>query len=217
MISLQLNLFRRGTAWLLFKELRKKAPRMAPKFPGDSPFRYSGNEGQGKSSNFYGNGPKTFRKRLWYAVAGASVFLIGGIILPNLEKTPITERWRIMLVNLKQETMLGSLAANSLIQQNSTLFLPYNDPSVILIHKVVRRILSAALITFPELFPPGATLGDILKSFPIKVIRSPMVNASVLPGILFCHLLNLRWIHLCVFWDPSYCSRRSWNCHCVKP
>ena len=160
---------------------------MAPRFPGDSPFDQNVTSRlKGESPNGP-NGTNLLRRRLWMAVAGAGTFLIGVVILPNLEKTPISQRWRLMLVSRGQETMLGAMAAESLIQQNASLLLPPNDPNVLLVHKVTRRIVSAALVAFPELFPPGASLHDVLQSFPIRVIKSSMVNASVLPGARNIH------------------------------
>ncbi|KGG52202.1 hypothetical protein DI09_1p520 [Mitosporidium daphniae] len=162
--------------------IRTGPQRIAPRFPGDSPFKRG--TAFGPQGNIPGgvNSTKLLRKRLWLAVAGASALLIGGVILPNLEKAPITQRWRLMLVNTQQEATLGSMTAESLCRQNASLLLPPNDPSVVLVHRVTRRILLAALTVFPELFPPNASFEAVLKSFPIRVIKSSMVNASVLPG-----------------------------------
>ena len=96
--------------------------RVAPRFPGDSPFDQNVTSRlKGESPNGP-NGTNLLRRRLWMAVAGAGTFLIGVVILPNLEKTPISQRWRLMLVSRGQETMLGAMAAESLIQQNASLF-----------------------------------------------------------------------------------------------
>lgn len=89
------------------------------------------------------------RKRIKSIVNGITIACVAGAIIfaaSNLERTPITGRWRVVSGNFVDDLEKGRPQADELVMRFKNRLLSESDPIYTRIHEVVSRLLNAACV-----------------------------------------------------------------------
>jgi hypothetical protein len=97
-------------------------------------------EGEGEREHERKSIKRTMRAITALCIAGAIVFAAS-----NLERTPITNRWRVVSSNFEEDISAAARAGSGqLLEQYKGHILGVDDPLYLRVHSVVSRLLDAA-------------------------------------------------------------------------
>jgi predicted Zn-dependent protease len=130
--------------------------------------------------HYFHSDKRAIRRRKWMLTAGVTGILGYSFYLSKLEKAPITNRTRFMLISPEIEVRIGDMAYQSMLKVFQNNFVPDRDVLTQKVKRTVKRIVNVSGLEHLD--------------WKLHIVNSPIKNAFVLPGgkiFLFTGMMSI--------------------------
>ena len=130
------------------------------------------------------------QRKNFYGEVFAVATVLGGFYIYNLETVPVSGRRRFNVVSPEWEHQMGDQEYEAILQEYRASILPEWDPQVRSVKKVLRQLVKGLekLENTSEFGEEGSVVKSIdgsLEGWQVHVISSDIMNAFVLPGLVY--------------------------------